>query len=160
MSDHITAEQAAILLADATPGPWEVAEVRDGAQGPGTQELTVCVNADPRSYQKPDGTWHSVFVCRGMDGPTREANAALLAAAPDLARTVILRESEVLAQTERERDALRAFYDAHRASEAAQAAYLRALTTTHTARVDLRDAALDTHTKLLDAAARCEGVLR
>lgn len=103
MSDHITAEQAAILLADATPGPWEVAEVRDGAQGPGTQELTVCVNADPRSYQKPDGTWHSVFVCRGMDGPTREANAALLAAAPDLARTVILRESEVLAQTERER---------------------------------------------------------
>lgn len=159
MSDHITAEQAAILLADATPGPWEVAEVRDGAQGPGTQELTVCVNADPRSYQKPDGTWHSVFVCRGMDGPTREANAALLAAAPDLARTVILRESEVaalrdvLAQTERERDALAAkvarFLKSQRSAGAQE----------HWDALD----ALSSHPSvapLLAAAARCEGVLR
>lgn len=63
----------------ATSGPWEVTEIRDGRQPEGVEELGVFAPNDPRSYQKPDETWHSALICRGMDGPTRAANAAFIA---------------------------------------------------------------------------------
>ena len=69
------------LLERATQTPWEVTEIRDGRQPEGVEELGVFAPCDVRSYQKPDETWHGALICRGMDGPTRAANAALIVAA-------------------------------------------------------------------------------
>lgn len=82
-SERSVVAEARALLSVATPGPWEVTEYRGQNASPG-QELAVCALGDPRSYQKPDGTWHGCIIARGMDGPTREPNAALIAAAPRL----------------------------------------------------------------------------
>lgn len=66
-----------------TPGPWAVGDVASSfATAP--DELCVHAPTDPREHEKPDGTRHGVIICRGMDGPTREANARLIAAAPEL----------------------------------------------------------------------------
>ena len=79
MSDETTRLRA--LLERATQTPWEVTEIRDGRQPEGVEELGVFAPCDVRSYQKPDETWHGALICRGMDGPTRAANAALIVAA-------------------------------------------------------------------------------
>ena len=78
--DLMSADEARSLLAAMTPGTLEVAEIRDGRLiDAAPQELAVVIHDDARAHMKPDGTWHSVIVCRGMDGPTREGNAAALA---------------------------------------------------------------------------------
>lgn len=69
------------LMELATPRPWDGSLMRDGRQPEGAEEIGVVSLVDPRSAQKPDGTWTAAVVCRGMDGPTREANAALIVAA-------------------------------------------------------------------------------
>lgn len=79
MSDETTRLRA--LLERATQAPWEVTEIRDGRQPEGVEELGVFAPCDVRSYQKPDETWHGALICRGMDGPTRAANAALIVSA-------------------------------------------------------------------------------
>src|SRR5690606_21091532 len=62
----------------ATPGPWEVTEFAGGEErSPG--ELGVFAPNHPHSYQKSDGTWYAVVICRGMDGPTREENSEYIA---------------------------------------------------------------------------------
>lgn len=73
----------------ATPGPWEVTEIRDGRQSDGIEELGVFAPSDPRSYRKPDGTWHGTLICRGMDGPTREPNAQFIAHAREDVRDLV-----------------------------------------------------------------------
>ena len=89
MSERMTADEARALLAGMTPGTLEVTEMRDGRLADaGEQELAVSIHDDARAFQKPDGTWHSVIVCRGMDGPTREANAAAFAAVKRALATV------------------------------------------------------------------------
>lgn len=69
------------LCEGAAPGPWAMTEFRDGRQAEGVEELGVFAPVDPRSREKPDGTWHSAIICRGMDGPTRGANATLIVGA-------------------------------------------------------------------------------
>lgn len=61
----------------ATDGPWEWTEFRDGTQAEGTEELGVAVTAT--KSEKPDGTFHVTYVCRGMTGPNRENNALFVA---------------------------------------------------------------------------------
>lgn len=107
------------LCEAATPGPWRETECRDGRQAPGVEELGIAALDDPRSYLKDDDTWHGVVVCRGMDGPTRAANAALIAAArtalPALLALLDAAEERAV-DAERERGELaevaRAFIDA------------------------------------------------
>ena len=79
---RITGAEALALKAAATPGPWA-----------DDYERTSYVHAPPSSLG--DGEW----ICE-VNYPSGAANAALLAAAPDLA--------ESLAAAEAERDALRA----------------------------------------------------
>lgn len=87
--DLMSADEARSLLAAMTPGTLEVAEIRDGRLiDAAAQELAVVIHDDARAHQKPDGTWHSVIVCRGMDGPTRDANAAAFAAVKRALATV------------------------------------------------------------------------
>ena len=87
--DLMSADEARSLLAAMTPGTLEVAEIRDGRLiDAAEQELAVVIHDDARAHQKPDGTWHSVIVCRGMDGPTRDANAAAFAAVKRALATV------------------------------------------------------------------------
>lgn len=86
----------------ATPGPWEVTEIRDGRQPEGVEELGVFAPNDPRSYQKPDETWHGALVCRGMDGPTRAANAAFIAYAREDVRDLVAALAEARAAALRE----------------------------------------------------------
>jgi hypothetical protein len=87
--DRMTADEARRLLAGMTPGTLEVAVIRDGRLADaGPQELAVVIHDDARAHQKDDGTWHSVIVCRGMDGPTRDANAAAFAAVKRALATV------------------------------------------------------------------------
>jgi hypothetical protein len=105
---EMSVERAATLLAGATGGTWEISVMRDGVQV--GEELAITVLDDPRAHEKPDGTWHAVIIARGLDGPTRQANGALLAAAPELARAYIVAAGyesslrEQLATAERERD--------------------------------------------------------
>ncbi len=68
-----------------TPGPWAVGEMHPDNQRtdkPAGPELAVYVVA--QSTTAPGSEGHGHLVCRGMDGPTRAANARLIAAAPDL----------------------------------------------------------------------------
>ena len=90
---QVTADEARALLDGATPGLWEVLVITDARALP--SDLAVVALDDPRSYRKPDGTWHAATIARGMDGPTREPNARLIAAAPSLARTVIAQGEEI-----------------------------------------------------------------
>lgn len=80
MTEKIDLAAIRARLAAATPGPWHTVDVRCDDAKP--NEVGVCALTDPRSFQKPDGTWHGCFVARGMDGPTRDANATLIAEAP------------------------------------------------------------------------------
>lgn len=89
----VSADEAQALLAETTVGPWSVSMIRD--ERAARDELGVIAKGDPRSHEKPDGTWHSAIICRGMEGPTREPNAQLIAAAPDLARTVVTLHREL-----------------------------------------------------------------
>ena len=85
----MSAAEARGLLSAMTPGTLEVSEIRDGRLiDAAPQELAVVIHDDARAHLKPDGTWHSVIVCRGMDGPTREANAAALASVKRALATV------------------------------------------------------------------------
>lgn len=89
IGDLMGADEARSLLAAMTPGTLEVAEIRDGRLiDAAPQELAVVIHDDARAHQKPDGTWHSVVVCRGMDGPTRDANADAFAAVKRALATV------------------------------------------------------------------------
>jgi len=89
IGDLMGADEARSLLAAMTPGTLEVAEIRDGRLiDAAPQELAVVIHDDARAHQKPDGTWHSVVVCRGMDGPTRDANAAAFVAVKRALATV------------------------------------------------------------------------
>lgn len=87
MTRRYTGAEARELAAKATPGPW-IAGQYNGEPG--------VMTPDPRCRS---------LVCAMLLGPT-EANAALCAAAPDLA--------ESLAAVEAERDALRVERDAYR----------------------------------------------
>ena len=110
--DLMSAAEAGGLLSAMTPGTLEVSEIRDGRlTDAGMQELAVVIHDDPRAHQKDDGTWHSVIVCRGMDGPTREANAAAFAAVKRALETVIASDAALRAE---------------RAQHAAEVAALRA----------------------------------
>lgn len=94
----VGAEDARGLLEKATPGPW-----RSGWDCADTGEdvpLIYSVSPDPGGH---DG---KVVFCMWYDGPRTactEKNAALIAAAPDLARTVIALHARA-EQAERERD--------------------------------------------------------
>ena len=81
----------------ATPGPWEVTEFAGGEErSPG--ELGVFAPNHPHSYQKSDGTWYAVVICRGMDGPTREENSEYIATFDPTTVLAMLDEIERLRQ--------------------------------------------------------------
>ncbi len=67
--DKVDIKAIRVRLAAATPGPWHTVDVRCDDAKP--NEVGVCALTDPRSFQKPDGTWHGCFVARGMDGARR-----------------------------------------------------------------------------------------
>ena len=95
-SERMTADEARGLLAGMTPGTMEVSEIRDGRLADaGAQEIAVVIHDDARAFQKPDGTWFSVIVCRGMDGPTREGNAAAFASVKRALEAVIAADAAI-----------------------------------------------------------------
>lgn len=100
----VTAEQAKAMLDAATPGEWE----HGIAPGEKADYLVGAVTGvDPDLhvvYQQVEPDRHIVMAIAG-DGPTSNANADLIAAAPDLAATVV-ELWERLASVEAERDEL------------------------------------------------------
>ena len=109
--ERMTADEARALLAAMTPGTLKVSEIRDGRFAhAGPQELAVVIHDDPRAHQNPDGTWYSVIVCRGMDGPTRAANAEAFAAVKRALGTVIESDAHVRALQAQHAAALTAWH--------------------------------------------------
>lgn len=76
--DELAAIEA--RLAAATMGPWEPAIMGEVYATAPDERGVHCPNSDI-AFIKEDGTWHSLLICRGMDGPTRVANAEFIAAA-------------------------------------------------------------------------------
>lgn len=96
MSERMTSEEATRLWSAMTPGTLEVMEIRDGRlTDAAAEELAVVIRDDARAHEKPDGTWHTVIVCRGMDGPTRAANAEAMASAKRALLTVADLEARI-----------------------------------------------------------------
>ena len=96
MGDVMSATEAGDLLGAMTPGTLEVVEIRDGKLADaGPQEFAVVIHDDARAHQKPDGTWHSVIVCRGMDGPSRGSNAAALSSVKQALASVVALHSDL-----------------------------------------------------------------
>jgi hypothetical protein len=95
----VTAEQAKAMLDAATPGIWE----HGVAPGDKVDYLVGAVTGvDPDLhvvYQQVEPDRHIVMAITG-DGPTSNANAALIAAAPDLAATVVELHERLGSQTE------------------------------------------------------------
>lgn len=99
--DQMTAGEAAQLLAAMAPGALQVMEIRDGRLADAAApELAVVTVDDPRAHLKPDGTWFSVIFCRGMDGPTREANSAAFAAVKRALASVVALSARIEALEE------------------------------------------------------------
>lgn len=76
--DRMTADEARALLAGMTPGTLSVERVVGTRRlaVPQGDELALVIRDAPREFE---GAMYSLEVCRGMDGPTREGNAAALA---------------------------------------------------------------------------------
>ena len=76
--DRMTADEARGLLAGMTPGTLSVERVVGTRRlaVPQGDELALVIRDAPREFE---GAMYSLEVCRGMDGPTREGNAAALA---------------------------------------------------------------------------------
>lgn len=76
--DRMTADEARVLLAGMTPGTLSVERVVGTRRlaVPQGDELALVIRDAPREFE---GAMYSLEVCRGMDGPTREGNAAALA---------------------------------------------------------------------------------
>lgn len=81
----------------ATPGPWRWCRF-DREDGP---EDGIDCPEHPDAYEKPDGTFHSITVCRGMTGPNRENNARYLEMVDPQSIT------SLIAHTDRQETALR-----------------------------------------------------
>jgi hypothetical protein len=64
----------------ATPGPWAECVFAEDYATTLDERGVHCPEAD-ETYQKADGTWHTLHICRGMAGPNREANSRFIAAA-------------------------------------------------------------------------------
>ena len=65
----------------ATDGPWEVCIFAPSYRSGDSEEYGVHCPQAAESYLKPDDTWHTLHICRGMTGPNRVANAVFIAAA-------------------------------------------------------------------------------
>ena len=78
-TERMTADEARRLLAGMTPGTLSVERVAGIRRlaVPQGDELALVIRDSPREFR---GVMHSLEVCRGMDGPTREANAAAFVA--------------------------------------------------------------------------------
>lgn len=69
---------------NATPGPWEVATFSEDHPDALPGEVAVFAPNHPESAIKSDGTWHGATICRGMTGPAKQDNAAVIALVPDM----------------------------------------------------------------------------
>lgn len=89
MSSRVTAEHAARLLADATPGPWI-----ENSCGYGNEGRSHWIG--PVDQGPPDcvACWH---VSNEHDFAPMQGDVDLVVAAPDLARTVIVLETKIAA---------------------------------------------------------------
>ncbi len=99
-SERMTGAEAARLLAAMTPGTLSVERVA-GARRlavPQGDELALVIRDAPRKFE---GAVYSLEVCRGMDGPTRDANAAGLAAVKRALAAVVEAEERVAAERAR-----------------------------------------------------------
>ena len=93
-TERMTADEARALLAGMTPGTLSVeraAGIRRLAVPQG-DELALVIRDSPREF---GGAMYSLEVCRGMDGPTREGNAAAFAAVKRAARAAELRREPI-----------------------------------------------------------------
>lgn len=79
---------------EITEGPWEVCIMDHPMPESPEDEWGIHVPGAPDYEVKPDGTIHSLIVCRGMIGPARVANAYLLSAAPEM--FAVMRQTAVL----------------------------------------------------------------
>ena len=76
---------ALIAMAVRDRYPVEVSVMRDDLTPPGVEEELGVIFTGLKS-QKRDGTYHAVYVCRGMTGPNREATATAIVALWNAAR--------------------------------------------------------------------------
>lgn len=77
-------------LAEATPGAWQMCRFASDHPDALPGEVGVHAPDHPDAIRRPDGSYvHGITICRGMTGPAKYANAALIALAPDLARAVL-----------------------------------------------------------------------
>src|SRR4051812_11341199 len=58
----------------ATRGPWDPCIFAEGYATAPDERGVHCPLAD-ETHQKPDGTWHTLHICRGMTGLNRVANS-------------------------------------------------------------------------------------
>ena len=97
MSERMTADEARALLAGMTPGTLSVERVAGIRRlaVPQGDELALVIRDSPREF---GGAMYSLEVCRGMDGPTREGNAAAFAAVKRALATVAASPDDTRAQ--------------------------------------------------------------
>lgn len=108
-SDVMSGSEAQALLDGMTPGTLTVERaIAVRVAVPPADELALVIRDVPREHE---GRMYGLEVCRGMDGPTREGNAAALASVKRALAAVVARDAEVERLT-RDRDDLQARLDA------------------------------------------------
>ena len=92
--DLISAEQAQALLDGTTPGPWEVFFDDSGGQWTGWPLSIEAPKITDKTVVRTGGQWPYEWDAK-MSQHEAGQNARVIAAAPDLARTVIAQAAEI-----------------------------------------------------------------